>query len=252
MAAPDLTRQAMDTVTENPQRFGFDSVKYDEFYDAYCFEVYGVTKLIGVYELNQYTNGTTHYLDEVIREMKHVALEGLRRRGQQQQAAMQQIICSAAVDVNHFATCATGGMLGNEFNRPQQLDLEKREKAEKKALLLMQNIIGSKQCDAYRQWYRVIAKPSKYFWIIGDIFGKGRKHLPPIIKPDVVRLDDSEKLYYTSFCVQQDHASWTPYTDQVISFTMHLLNNENDFVKRINRITEDIFKKMLKCAVFEQ
>ncbi len=70
-------------------------------------------------------------------------------------------------------------------------------------------------------------------------------------KPDVIRIDNVDKLHYTSFCVAQNGGGPTPYTDKVISFATHLINDEKAFVKSINRIREDTLEKMPECAFVE-
>jgi hypothetical protein len=126
---------------------------------------------------------------------------------------------------------------------------KKHRKAENKAVLLLQNLIGSDQCDAYRKTHRIITKPGKFFWIIGDVFNFLKGDAPFSGKPDVVRVDNEKKLHITSFCVAQVGGQ-TPYTDKVIAFVTHLINDERAFVKTINRIRESTLKKMDECAVW--
>ena len=86
--------------------------------------------------------------------------------------------------------------------------------------------------------------------MIGDVFGSFNKFHPFSGKPDVLRIDDPEKLYSTSFCVDQLGGENTPYTDKVILFAMHLINNEQSFVKTINRISKRKFNEIKECALW--
>ena len=131
----------------------------------------------------------------------------------------------------------------------ERKELRKKElKAENKALLLLQNIIGSEQCDVYRKTHRIVTKPSNFFWIIGDMFNNFKEDKPFYGKPDVIRIDNEKKLHITSFCVDQV-GDRTPYTDKVITFATHLINDEKAFVKTINRISESTLKKIDECAL---
>ena len=73
--------------------------------------------------------------------------------------------------------------------------LKKNRKAEKKAILLLQNMIGAEQCDVYRKTFIVIAKPGKWFWAIGNIFKSYNEDNPFLSKPDVIRVDNPKKLH---------------------------------------------------------
>jgi hypothetical protein len=122
-------------------------------------------------------------------------------------------------------------------------------KAEAKAQELIKELAGTEQWEVYRRTMRVITKPNKFFWIIGDVFGKYNKFQPFAGKPDVVRIDNDKKLYATSFCVDQRGGEETPYTDKVVAFLTHLIHDEKEFIKIGNRIDEHKFNKMKECAV---
>ena len=136
----------------------------------------------------------------------------------------------------------------SEEEREQQL--KDHKKAENKAILLLQNLLGADQCDIYRKTKRVIVKPGKWFWIIGDAFDSYIEKDPFVSKPDVVRIDNPNKLHITTFCVDQRSGGPTPYTDKVIAFASHLMNNEKAFVRTINRIQEKTIGKMMECATW--
>jgi len=139
--------------------------------------------------------------------------------------------------------------MGSSFVEDKE-QLKKNKKAENKAILLMQNIIGSQQCDVYRKTYRVIVKPSKWFWVIGNVFDSYHEENPFYSKPDVIRVDNPKKLHITYFCVDQKGGGPTPYTDKVITFTAHLMNNEKSFVRTINRLGEKTLDEMPECALY--
>lgn len=128
---------------------------------------------------------------------------------------------------------------------------KQHRKAENKALLLMQNLIGSEQSDIYRKDHRVILKPNRWFWVIGNVFESFCEDDPFRSKPDVIRIDNPKKLHFTSFCVAQSGGGPTPYTDKVITFATHLMGDEKAFVKTVNRIREDTLNNMPECAVMK-
>jgi hypothetical protein len=139
------------------------------------------------------------------------------------------------------------------WSDPARQERERRAllKSEAKAQQLLKEFVGVEQWRVYRRTNRVIAKPGKHFWIIGDVFGTYDKFHPFIGKPDVVRVDDVDKLYATDFCVMQSGGEKTPYTDKVISFVVHLVNDEPAFIKTINRMGEKKFNEMKECALWD-
>jgi hypothetical protein len=143
-----------------------------------------------------------------------------------------------------------GGRVSNLF-KPKKLDIKKNLKAEAKACELIADLIGDEQASIYKKTKRIITKPGKYFWIVGNVFQDRIYHDPFDGKPDVVRIDNEKKLYYTSFCVDQLVREQTPYTDKVISFATNLVLNEKEFKKTINRISEGKFNKIKECALWE-
>ena len=172
-------------------------------------------------------------------------------------------------DIYNGATCSSFGGSGvffenplhrvqYNFGAPTRIDKEAQEKRKRKQLKseataqeLLKELIGVKQWEVYRKTNRVILKPNKHFWIIGDIFGNYKKEYPFNGKPDVVRIDNPNKLCCTSFCVAQGGGDDTPYTDKVVSFAVHLIEDELSFFKTGNRIGEKKFNKMKECAVWE-
>ena len=137
------------------------------------------------------------------------------------------------------------------LRKPKKIDIKKNLKAEAKACELMYDLIGNEQAEIYKKTKRIITKPSKYFWIVGNVFNDRIYHDPFDGKPDVVRIDNEKKLYYTSFCVDQLVREQTPYTDKVISFATNLTLDERKFKKTINRISEGKFNKMEECALWK-
>lgn len=123
-------------------------------------------------------------------------------------------------------------------------------KSEAKAQDLLRDLIGKDQWAIYRKTNRVLVKPGKYFWMIGDVFGSMNKKNPFIGKPDVVRVDNPDKLYTTYFCVDQAGGDQTPYTDKVIAFATHLMADELAFFKMANRLGERNLKAMKECAIW--
>ena len=149
-----------------------------------------------------------------------------------------------------FSTWATS--FGQGFASAAETDPKKQKKAENKAILLLQNMIGVAECDLYRQFYRISLKPAKFMWIIGNVFDSFRKDRPFRRGPDVVRIDNEKKCHVTSFCVDQaGNGGQTPYTDKVIAFCSHLINDEKAFVSKINRIREITWQKLPKAATWE-
>jgi hypothetical protein len=126
----------------------------------------------------------------------------------------------------------------------------KRLKAEAKAQDLLKKIIGIDQWRIYRKTDRVILKPQKHFWIIGNYFGRLNKAKPFFGKPDVIRIDNNKKLHITEFCVDQAGGENTPFTDKVVFFASHLISNEKEFIKTINRTGEKTLKTIKESAIW--
>ena len=126
---------------------------------------------------------------------------------------------------------------------------EEQQKAEKKALLLFQNLFGADNCDLYRENHLVKLKPGRFWWIIGDLEKSFDEKHPFNRKPDVARVDNWLKWHITLFCVDQAGSEPTPFTDKVIVFATHLQNDEKAFFRTINRIRETTVKKLPRCAV---
>ena len=124
-------------------------------------------------------------------------------------------------------------------------------KSESKAQELLRDLIGWDQWKVYRKTNRVILLQGGLYWMIGDIFGNYNKATPFSWKPDVVRIDNPDKLYATDLCVAQGSGETTPYTDKVITFATHLMADEKEFMRHANRIGEMTFNKMKECAVWE-
>ena len=117
-------------------------------------------------------------------------------------------------------------------------------KSESKAQELLRDLIGFDQWEVYRKTNRVILFRSYLYWMIGDIFGHYNRATPFYGKPDVVRIDNLDKLYVTDLCVAQGSGETTPYTDKVITFATHLMISEQAFLQNANRIGEKTFNKM--------
>lgn len=169
------------------------------------------------------------------------------------------------LDQFSVATCAYIGDIQHPENMPdfknqkktdrrilrEQKKLDrKRLKAEAKAQDLLKQIIGVDQWRIYRKTNRVILKPQKHFWIIGDYFGRHHKAKPFFGKPDVIRIDNNKKLHITEFCVDQAGGENTPFTDKVIFFASHLVSNEKEFIKTVNRIGERTLKTIKESAIW--
>lgn len=129
-------------------------------------------------------------------------------------------------------------------------DPSETKKAENKAVLLLQNIIGVDQCDVYRKTHRVILKPENRFWVIGDVREMINEINMFTVKPDVIRVDNAEKLHVTFFCVHDASDVRIPYTDKVVTLASHLLADEKAFYKTCNRIKEETLEKMPECAMW--
>jgi hypothetical protein len=148
---------------------------------------------------------------------------------------------------------------------------------------LLRDMIGFEQWKVYRRTNRLLVRCT-HDWIIGNIFNSYNKFTPFSGKPDVVRIDSrmefrekagktffgllSEKgqkrlgikhkeakevIKYqaTNFCVIMDNnPEPVPYTDQVIAFASHLVQDDKAFYKTINRLDEKTFNKIPECAVF--
>ena len=134
---------------------------------------------------------------------------------------------------------------------PRTKELRKPFKAESKAQMLLREMIGFDQWCVYRKTMRILVKPGKHFWIIGNVFGHYNRFRPLIGKPDVLRIDNQDKLFVTDFCAIQKHQEETPYTDKVVLFTLNLINDEKKFFKTINRIKEFKLNSMKECALWE-
>jgi len=159
--------------------------------------------------------------------------------------------------MNHTASGGFGNVLpgsGEQIHavrKPKKVDIKKNLKAEAKACELIADLIGNEQAAIYKKTKRIITKPGKYFWIVGNVLQDRIYHDPFDGKPDVVRVDNEKKLYYTRFCVNQLVREQTPYTDKVISFATNLVLNEKEFKKTINRISEGKFNSIKECALWE-
>lgn len=55
-------------------------------------------------------------------------------------------------------------------------------------------------------------------------------------------------MHVTTFCVDARHNEQTPYTDKVIAFVSHLLEDEKAFFKTANRLRECTLKKLPHMA----
>lgn len=123
-------------------------------------------------------------------------------------------------------------------------------KAEAKAQQMLQDLIGVDQWRIYRKTNRVLVN-KKHKWIIGNIFGKYNKSEPLCGKPDVLRIDGKNGKGYsaTSFCIDPATRN-IPYTDKVISYAIHCVDNELDFYHTGNRIGEQKLNKLPECALF--
>ncbi len=134
--------------------------------------------------------------------------------------------------------------------------------------MLLQQLIGMEQWRIYRE-ANIVAVRGQHVWLIGDIFKSYNKFRPFNGKPDVVRIDKKtpralldivlhgykvargERTPFTSFCVIT-RGERTPYTDKVFSYAVQCAHDEQAFYKMANRINESTFKKIPKCAIYEQ
>jgi hypothetical protein len=140
--------------------------------------------------------------------------------------------------------------LVRRLERDREKGRRKHLKAEAKAQEMLRNFIGAEQWAVYRKTNRVIIKPNKRFWIIGNYFGHYNKATPFFGKPDVIRIDNDKKLHITEFCVDQSGGEQTPFTDKVIFFASHLCAAENEFIKLVNRIGERTLNEIKECAIW--
>jgi hypothetical protein len=133
----------------------------------------------------------------------------------------------------------------------EEKKLERKQlKAEAKAQELLKQIIGLDQWRIYRRSNRVILKPKNHFWIIGNYFEAYKKAKPFDRKPDVIRIDNEKKMHVTLFCIDQAGGENTPFTDKVVFFASHLIDDEKMFVKTANRIGERTFKTIKESAIW--
>lgn len=143
--------------------------------------------------------------------------------------------------------------------RQQVAQAEKQRRkafrAEARAQVMLREIVGFEQWQVYRRTCRV-AIFGKWNWLIGDVFGQYNRAYPMRSKPDVVRVDGRSKLsrrYQTTyFCVEDRAGENIPYTDKVLAFAVHCLNDESGFYKLANRLGERSFNKVPECALFEE
>lgn len=268
-------------VLENAQRFGFDRIEWDDYGNTVIVSAYGQSMSLNSRDFMN-PSRMRQTLDQALKLIQERALDGLRNQRQRDQeyqpldgfVNIGDITCQMPVrpmdrmdnSMDYLSFGCASTMMGMEsvgfmdgmsnsyhFEAPlsdeeRKAQKKKHRKAENKAVLLMQNMIGSEQCDVYRKFHRVIVKPNKRFWVIGNISNSFHKDLPFSGKPDVVRIDNAKKLHITWFCVDQNGGGKTPYTDKVITFASHLMNDEEAFVKTVNRVSEDTLDKMYECA----
>ena len=165
--------------------------------------------------------------------------------------AFRQCTSLQTVDQHHHITAGSIQRRFKESAKRMRKRLRKPLKAEANAQVLLRDIVGWNQWEVYRKTNRILVKPNKHFWIIGNVFGSYNKRSPFSGKPDVVRIDNPKKLYATSFCAVQSYSSEaTPYTDQVILFILNLIDDETLFLKTVNRMGEKKFNKMKECATW--
>jgi hypothetical protein len=126
----------------------------------------------------------------------------------------------------------------------------KQLKAEARAQMQLRQIIGAEQWAVYRKTNRIICKPKKYFWIIGNYFNTYNKFFPFSGKPDVLRIDNADKLQITSYCIDQASGNQTPYSDKIIFFTSHLAADEKQFLRMANRLSEKKLNRIKECAIW--
>lgn len=150
---------------------------------------------------------------------------------------------SSAVDISEMSSRYNFGY--------KETPSEEQIQSEAKATQLLGDFVLSGQGNVYEKTKRVIACPGKHFWIIGNLTKSYHKDHPFSGKPEVYRLDNLKKLHVTSFCVAQKGSDPTPYTDKVIAFAMHLIEDEGAFIKTINRIRESTLKEIPECAVWD-
>ena len=243
------TRPGYEQIEYFGQRFGFDRFEINYERNTCIVAKYGQCLEINIGEL--YIGGTysstnpRKLFEDAIKSLKNQALEKLSRspeligpHGNIYEFGPVNVAMSPE-DSPDYASCMTtsgpinftpGGYIDvtcfgdrsrqyirDTWQEPK-IDIKKQKKAENKAVKLLQNMIGPEQCDIYRKTHRIIVKPEKVFWVIGDCLNSFNDKQPFNNKPDVFRVDNAKKNHVTYFCVDQAGGGKTPYTDKVISF----------------------------------
>lgn len=204
------------------------------------------------------------FFQQIEHDLEQRALESMRNRGGVQAVstcAPSVMSGSRTIVVDRYATMAyfPGASQAdpnffqyhNQSSEQLEANRKKHVEAEETAKNFIVNVLGEEQAEVYNRSMRVILKPGKHFWVIGDVNKSYHEQDPFVGKPDVIRIDNQDKLHYTSFCVDQRGGGPTPYTDKVVSFAIHCFNDEKSFIKTINRIREDTLKEMPECAVLK-
>ncbi|MFH1526280.1 MAG: hypothetical protein ABIG69_06440 [Bacteroidota bacterium] len=163
-----------------------------------------------------------------------------------------QLITSGPLNAqSHFVESYEIRKAENKKLKPKEI--RKPFKAESYAQQMLREIVGFDEWMVYRRTNRVIVA-GNYNWLIGNVLGNYNKFNPLLRKPDVVRLDGKRKIrkgwQATSFCIISESKEELPYTDKVLAFASHCLNDEKEFYKIANRIGEKIFNKIPECAIF--
>lgn len=121
-------------------------------------------------------------------------------------------------------------------------------KAECRAQMLMQEMIGMDEWRVYRRTARVRVD-GDFTWFIGNVLNGYDKFRPQGGKVEVMRIDGNvgENLLATTFCVETTGESVT-WTDRVISMAAHCADDEKGFYKTANRIREHRLNGMPEAA----
>ena len=170
---------------------------------------------------------------------------------------------TSTIPNSSFQNCISAGEHDRRYmgQKPEGLTDKKKLKAECKAQLLIQDIIGLDEWKKYRKT-GVIGVYGKRLWLIGDIFQKHDRFNPFVGKPGVVRVDQrftgriegpitGLKVPVTDFCIYAHSREQTPYSDKVISCVVQCAYDEKGFNKTANSMGERLLKKIPEHGAYD-
>lgn len=118
-----------------------------------------------------------------------------------------------------------------EAERKLRMERRKREKAERKAMELLEDVIGSEQTKVYKETGRLFVKGEKYDWLIEKQDDKN--HL------GYVKMRKFRKGKVSDLCVHvvEDPKERLPITDKVLTLALNAKLSEDEFDKTANPTT---------------